>query len=348
MRIVVTGATGNVGSRVLQVLCAEPAVEEVVGLARRPPSTTVPKVRFVAADVASDDLAPIFEGADAVVHLAWLFQPTHDPLVTWRVNAEGSAMVFDAVGRARVPALVHASSVGAYSPGVGDDPVDETWPTHSLPTAGYGREKAYVERLLDTFEERHPETRVVRLRPAFIFQRAAASQQKRLFAGPLVPRLALRPGRLPILPIPSGLRFQSLHADDAADGYRRAVLGNARGAFNLAADPVIGPSELGQALRSRVVEVPAPVVRAGLAVAWHAHLVPVEPALFDLALRAPVLDSTRARNELGWRPRHSAVESLREALVGMGQGAGGDSPPLQPDRSGERIGEVLTGIGERP
>jgi hypothetical protein len=70
--------------------------------------------------------------------------------------------------------------------------VDETWPTHSLPSAGYGREKAYVERVLDAFEARHPDTRVVRLRPAFIFQRSAATEQRRIFAGPFLPNPLLQ------------------------------------------------------------------------------------------------------------------------------------------------------------
>jgi hypothetical protein len=103
--------------------------------------------------------------------------------VTWQANAVGSARVFEAVSAAGVGVLVYASSVGAYSPGPGRR-VDESWPTHSVPAAAYGREKAYVERLLDAFEARHPDTRVVRLRPAFIFQREAASEQR---ARPLEP-----------------------------------------------------------------------------------------------------------------------------------------------------------------
>jgi len=97
----------------------------------------------------------------------------------------GSARVFAAASAAGVGALVYASSVGAYSPGPGgrvneSGRVDESWPTHSVPTAAYGREKAYVERLLDTFEARHPDIRVVRLHPAFIVQRQAASEQRRI------------------------------------------------------------------------------------------------------------------------------------------------------------------------
>src|SRR5690606_23038766 len=133
------------------------------------------------------------------------------PLETWRVNVDGSARVFDAAVAAGAATLVHASSVGAYRPAPGQT-VDESWPTDGLPTAGYGREKAYVERILDAVEARHPEVRVVRMRPAFIFQRRSASEQRRLFLGPLVPNVIARYGALPVVPLPRGLCFQALHA----------------------------------------------------------------------------------------------------------------------------------------
>src|SRR5690606_2476214 len=139
MRALVTGGTGNVGTAVVDELCRQPAVDEVIVAARRRPgSWQLPaKARFLTLDVGRDGLADVMAGVDAVVHLAWLFQPTHDPLTTWQVNAVGSARVFEAAATAGVGALVHASSVGAYSPGPGRV-VDESWPTHSTPTAAYG------------------------------------------------------------------------------------------------------------------------------------------------------------------------------------------------------------------
>jgi nucleoside-diphosphate-sugar epimerase len=93
---------------------------------------------LVHADTADDDLDPHFRGADAVIHLAWLFQPTHDELATWRNNVLGAIRVFDSAARARVGTLIYSSSVGAYSPGPQDRRVDESWPTRALPTAADG------------------------------------------------------------------------------------------------------------------------------------------------------------------------------------------------------------------
>lgn len=350
MRVVVTGATGNVGTSLLEHLVADEQVSSVLGVARRAPAVTQPDVSWAEADVAVDDLTPLLDGAGVVVHLAWLFQPTHDPLVTWQANVIGSERVFNAAARARVGAVVHASSVGAYSPGAGDrsDRVDESWPTHSLPTAAYGREKGYVERLLDAFEARHPEIRVVRLRPGFVFQRASATQQRRLFAGPFVPGRLLEPGRLPLLPVPSGLRFQAVHSQDIAAAYHAAVVRDVTGAYNIAAEPVVDGEVLADLLGTKPVEVPRPLMRLALAAAWWAHLTPADPALADLALGLPLLDTSRARRDLDWSPRVNAVDAVGEMLEGLRTGAGLPTPPLAPDTPARRAGEVASGVGERP
>lgn len=346
MRAVVTGATGNVGTAVVEVLLREERVTEVVGVARRRPEIAPPGVRFVEADLARDDLEPHLSGADVLVHLAWMFQPTHRPEVTWQANAVGTARVLEAAARAGVGAVVHASSVGAYSSGE-RGLVDESWPTHSLPTAAYGREKAYAERLLDGFEARHPDVRVVRLRPAFIFQRRSATEQRRIFAGPFTPASLVRPGRVPLLPWPRGLRFQALHARDVAEAYRLAVVSEARGAFNVATDPVLDADAVAGVLGARPVPVSGRAARAALATLWRMHAVPAEPALLDLVLGLPLLDTTRIRTELGWRPRTSGVEALRELLEGMADHVGGETPPLRPDSMAGRADEVVTGVGER-
>lgn len=346
MRVVVTGATGNVGTAVLDALSTTPEVTSIAGLARRKPAAERPGVEWVAADVRSSDLAAIFRGADAVIHLAWAFQPTRRPLDTWRTNVGGTERVLDAVAAAGVPALVYASSIGAYSPGAGDTPVDETWPTEGWPEASYMVEKAYVERVLDLFEQQHSACRVVRMRPAFIFQRASASEQRRLFAGPLVPNRLVRPELLPALPYPRGLRFQTLHSADVATAYAAAVVADVRGAFNLAAEPVLDRVEIERTLGVRALSVPPRLVRTALAGAWHLHLAPATPGLFDALMHLPVLDTTRARTELGWTPRTAATDTLRLFLDAFRRGTGGPTPPLAPDAGGPaRYREFGSGVG---
>ncbi|MBA3631044.1 MAG: NAD-dependent epimerase/dehydratase family protein, partial [Actinobacteria bacterium] len=187
MRVVITGATGNVGASLVRALGEDDAVTSIVGLARRRPKWRPAKTEWAAADISSDDLGAPFEGADAVVHLAWLIQPSRRTDLLWLTNVAGSRRVFDAAARAGATTIVYASSVGAYSPGPKDRRVDERWPVMGVPTSFYSRHKAEVERSLDAFEAQHPGIRVVRLRPGLLFKRASATEQRRLFAGPFVP-----------------------------------------------------------------------------------------------------------------------------------------------------------------
>jgi nucleoside-diphosphate-sugar epimerase len=333
---------------VLAALGRDPQVTEIVGLARRvPESLSLPKVRWHRADVTVTPLAPLLEGADAVVHLAWAIQPSHDEEAMERVNVLGSRRVFEAAAGAGVGALVYASSVGAYSRGPKDREVDESWPTEGIPTSTYSRHKARVERLLDDIAA-GGRMRVVRLRPGLIFKAEAASEIRRFFLGPLLPNLLVRPRLIPFVPDVPGLRFQAVHADDVGEAYRRAVVGEVDGAFNIAAAPTIGPPELASLLRARKLPVPAKLLRAAASATWRAHLQPADAGWIDLALGVPLMDTARARRELDWKPRTTSLEALGELLAGLRQGRGGATPPLDPKAGGPlRAGEFTTGVGAR-
>ena len=187
VRVIVTGATGNVGTSVLKALAADPSVDEVVGLARRLPSIDAEKVRWVEADVASSDL-----------HLALRRRRRGDPPglgdpAESRPGGDGARQ------RARKRAGLRGGGPGgnpdldprllgrgllrrAEGPPGRRELADE-----GIPSSSYSRHKAAVESILDSFEEEHPETRVVRLRPGLIFQSPAASEIRRFFLGPLFP-----------------------------------------------------------------------------------------------------------------------------------------------------------------
>jgi len=349
VRIVVVGASGNVGTSVLRALIDDAAVDEIVGIARRRPSLSLPKTTWATADVVDADLATLFRGADCVIHLAWLIQPSRDLETTQAVNVTGSARVFDAVATAGVPALVYASSVGAYSPGPKHSPVDESWPTDGIQSSYYSRQKAATERLLDRFEREQPGVRVVRLRPGLIFKREAASEIRRLFIGPLLPNPLVRRALIPVVPRAERLVFQAVHSLDVGEAYRLAAVGDARGPFNVAAEPVLDGARLSELLGARAVSVQPSTLRALAAASWRLRLQPASPSWLDLAFGVPTLDSTRAREELGWVPRRSADAALLELLDGLREGAAMDTPPLEAGAGGPlRVRELLTGVGGRP
>ncbi len=348
MRVVIFGATGNVGTSLLDALADEPAVEEIVAVARRPPGTAFARTTFVAADIVRSDLVEIVRGAQAVVHLAWLIQPGRDERVTYAANVRGSERVFRAVVEAGVPSLIYASSIGAYSPGPKNRMVDESWSTGGIPSSFYSRHKVAVEQRLDTLERDRPALRVVRLRPALIFKAGAATEIRRLFAGPLLPGRLLRPGLIPLVPNVPRLRFQAVHSLDVGDAYRRALLSEARGAFNLAAEPPLGPDELAEVLQARRVRIPPSILRSAAAATYRLRLQPSEPGWVDMALAVPLIDSSRARTELGWTPHHSSTNTLRELIEALRRGTDSETPPLARATSGPlRVREFLTGVGRR-
>jgi UDP-glucose 4-epimerase len=348
MRIVVVGATGNIGTSVLRSLESEDRVESVLGLARRRPELAVPKVEWAEADVVNDDLVPHFRGADAVVLLAWIIQPSRDLNRQWMVNVEGSTRVARAVKEAGVPALLYSSSVGAYSPGPKDRRVDEGWPTDGVGTSYYARHKAEVERRLDRFEKEAPGVRVVRIRPGLVFKREAAQGIRRLFIGPFFPGLLANPGLINFVPEIESLRSQIVHSYDVGEAFRLAILNDVRGAFNLATEPVLDAREIGRILDARPVSVPAQLARASARLSWQLRLQPAPEGWLDMALNVPIMDTARARQELGWTPTYDADETLLDLLEGLRTGADLDTPALSRETSGPfRIREILTGVGGR-
>lgn len=339
--VVVFGATGNVGSATLRALASDDRVERLTAVARRPAPQTLrdrfgPHVTWRACDIATDDLSFI-EGADVVIDLAWMIQPQHDTAVMARTNIDGTRRLLAAVGEHGIPALIYASSVGAYAPGP-KKPVSETWPATGIPTSIYSRHKAAVESMLDDFEPLHPGTRVVRMRTSLVFQRSAASEIHRLFLGAAMPWHL--PKALRFIPDVDGLTFQATHADDIADAYHRAVVLPVSGAFNIAADPALDPQRIAEAVGGRTVPFPRRILRAAVAATFAIRLQRSEAGWLDMATKTPLMDTTRAAAELGWSARRSSTDALVELLDGIGAGTGDDTVPLQPRRTG-RISRLL-------
>lgn len=338
-RVVVVGATGNVGTALLRRF--RDAGADQIGVARRLPdlqATPYDAALWHAVDVGAPDavdrLTAVFRGADAVVHLAWALQPTHDIPAQYRTDVTGTANVLAAVAAAGVPQVVVASSVGTYR-GVDADgkrtPVDESWPTDGIPTATYSRHKAENERAMDVFAAAHPEVVVTRMRPGLVFQRDAAAEIRGLFLGHLVPMRVVRWVRWAVLPLPYPFVFQAVHADDLADAYWRAVDRRAAGAFNIAAGPVLTPPRMARVLGMLgAVRVPLGLVRGLVTVTWRLRLQPTDAGWVDIAAGVPVMRTDRAREVLGWEARHSAEDAMRALVAGFADEHGvPESPPLR-------------------
>jgi len=333
MKIVITGATGNLGTAIIRALSADQQ-HELVGLARRTPDPEgwAAHVEWHSVDLTSDASSAVLrdavEGADAVVHLAWGFQPSHDVAYLHELGVGGTRRVLAAAVAANVPHLVHMSSVGAYSPKIDDRQVGEDWATTGVPGSPYSAHKAEAERLLDTHEATGSLPRVTRMRPGIVGQRTAGSALLRYGVPGFVPARAI--ALLPVLPLDPALAIPMVHADDVADAVSRALSRKAYGAFNLAAEPAIRPQQIGDALGARVVDVPSRVLRALMNASWRAHVQKLDPGWLDLGMAVPLMDTGRAREVLGWSPSVDAETVLAETVAGMRDGASQSTPVLRP------------------
>ncbi|WP_193047738.1 NAD-dependent epimerase/dehydratase family protein [Mycolicibacterium baixiangningiae] len=331
-RVVITGASGNVGTALLHRL-AEAGGYTVTGVTRRqPPATGIYRsAQWRQLDLADHDattrLQSVMGDADSVIHLAWGFQPTRNVRYLDAVGVGGTRAVLRAADVAGVGQLVHMSSVGTYAAGRYGQYVDETWSTAGIPTSAYSRAKSAAESLLDDYEHSHSDgVTIARMRPGFIMQRSAAGGLRRYTLPAFVEPSWLR--FLPVLPLDRRLVVPIIHADDVADAIARTVERRAAGPFNLMAEPPVRRDDLADALGARPVHVPSSMLRPAVALSWRARLQPIDEGWLDMAFTVPLLDTARAQSELGWAPARTSSEAMADMGDGFKNRADTESPVL--------------------
>ncbi len=316
MKVAVTGAAGYLASVLIPKLQALPAVESILALDVRAPegeAARASKLRFEIADVRKADLARLFAGVDAVIHLAFVVMPIADEDAVLAINVAGSERVFAAVARAGVRQLIYASSVAAY--GFFDDralPLDETVPPRDDEDHYYAHTKYLVEAALDRFERAHPEVAVARMRPGAFLGPGIKNLLGAVLRGPLLVDLG---GMPPV---------QYAWDEDVADGFILALERRARGAFNLAGEGAVSNAEMSRLLGRRLVSVPRPLVRAAVRALVSVGLTTNDQAAWLTRSCAPIhVTSEKARRELGWRP---ALPASRDVLRRFAETTAGGTP----------------------
>ncbi len=319
LTVAVTGPTGTFGFGLMPLLQDDDRIDQVIGNARRPFDPAErgwTKMAYRQGDVRQpEDLRAAFAGADVVVHLAFLIVGG-DRRSTWETNVEGTLNAYRAAADAGARRFVYASSVAAYGFHA-DNPVGitEDWPTRAADRLFYAQEKAELEELLGKEAEQAPDLEVYLLRPPIVLGPNAVGGKVAL-PGWVTRAAAVLPRRLPPVPVPvPDLPVQFIHEDDVASALVACVVADGPpGAYNIAADEVLSASEIVRLLGGLPVPLPA---RAGHAAARAASKLPglPQPAQWVEALAHPaVMDTSKARELLGWSPRISARDALLETL----------------------------------
>ena len=305
MKVVVTGSAGHLAQALIPRLLRDPGIETVIGIDLA--EHDFPDSRFhpVRGDVRSAEIGEHLAGADVLIHMAFVLMggrlghARHRRDTVRAVNVEGSRNVFTRARAAGIGRLIFVSSASVYGAWP-DNPhlMDESQPLRAMPGFAYAEDKVAVEQWLDTFEQAHPGTSILRMRPHVILGPHAHPLLKALLRQPCYPRL-----KHPAL-------TQCVWEDDVADAITLALRHGNPGAYNLAADGAMSFRDMIH-LTHRF-SLPLPLSLAALAhrLAWWLLPEVGEPGWVQGMQHDLAVDSTRARSELGWSPRYSLSECV--------------------------------------
>jgi nucleoside-diphosphate-sugar epimerase len=327
LTVAVTGPTGTFGFGLIPLLEADERVARVAGIARRPfdPSKHGwSKMTYRQGDVRDvGALEEAFEDADVVVHLAFMITGTASRQTIRAINVEGTLNAFRAAASCGVERFVYASSVAAYGfhPG---NPIgmSEDWPVRPAARLFYAQEKAELEHLLSEEDAATPSVALYLLRPPIVLGPHALGA-KDVLPAPLagLARRALdAAGGLGVpIPVPvPDLPLQLIHEDDVGRALLACVLREGPpGAYNIAADDTVSVADVVRELGLTPVTVPAGIVQSAARAATAIPLPSFAPPAtewIEAATRPAIMDTSKAKRELGWHPRHTALDALRAAL----------------------------------
>jgi nucleoside-diphosphate-sugar epimerase len=325
LSVAVTGPTGTFGFGLIPLLQAEERVGRIVGIARRPFDPRKhgwTKMEYRRGDVRDRSaLREGFDGMDVVVHLAFMITGNAPAKTIREINVTGTLNVFRAARDAGAQRFVYASSVAAYGFHA-DNPVGmrEDWPVRPADRLFYAREKAELEEVLWREARADHGLALYMVRPPIVLGPHAAG------AKGFLPRPLERAGRGLLgaagrlrLPVPAPTApVQFIHEDDVGQALLKCVLGaGPPGAYNIAGDGVLDGTDLARELGFTPLPVPAQALHTAARAASSVPRVPLLPPATEWveALSHPaIMDTTKARQELGWRPKYSALEALRDTL----------------------------------
>jgi nucleoside-diphosphate-sugar epimerase len=330
LTVAVTGPTGTFGFGLMPLLQADDRIGAIVGIARRPFDPAEygwTKMEYRRGDVRQPDaLADAFRGADIVVHLAFMITGGTLSRETIRaINIDGTLNVFRAAAAAGVQRFVYASSVAAYG-FHRDNPerITEEWPTRPGARLFYAREKAQIERLLQIESRTWPELDLYLLRPPIVLGPHAVGA-KELLPEPLAGLgrhlgALVRSSPVPLPALVPSLPVQFIHEDDVGQAFLQCIVAaGPPGAYNITGDGVVTGTDVARELGLAALPFPAGLTRAAARALTPLSQLPFLPqpvGWVEAATQPSIMDASKAKRELDWRPRYTSLEALRDTIAG--------------------------------
>jgi nucleoside-diphosphate-sugar epimerase len=322
LTVAVTGPTGTFGFGLVPMLQADERIDRIVGIARRPFDASEhgwTKMTYRRGDVRDPAaLEEGFQGADVVVHLAFMITGTASLATIQKINVDGTLNALRAAAAVGARRFVYASSVAAYG-FHRDNPVGltEEWPARPAAHLFYAQEKAHIERLLEQESVGHAELGVYVLRPPIVLGPDFVGA-KNVVPAPLAPLVRLLRavvGRVPLPVLAPQVPVQFIHEDDVGQALLLCILGaGAPGVYNITGDGVLSAAEVLRELGLTPIGAPAGLLRAAARGVAALPLAPPFAGWAEAFSHPAIMDASKAKRELGWQPQYSSLEALRATL----------------------------------
>jgi UDP-glucose 4-epimerase len=319
MRYLITGGSGYIGSRLVDLLSRRDDTERIVICDVAPPRDYKPHSTFERLDVrdrAGVRAALERARADALVHLAFILNPSHDERLMYDIDVNGTHNVLEAAGDAGTQQVLVTSSASAYG-AFPDNPVPltEDDPVRGVAGFSYARDKTEADRLCQLWAAKYPDRVMTIVRPPIVF-------------GPNVDNYLVRLWTKPPFTIDVGNldnRIQFVHEDDLVDALAALLLGRHAGAFNVAADGEMTLRECAELVGTPIRRLPLRAYRGMAKAAWRLRASEVPPGQLEFAIYPWIVSTEKLKRTVGWTPRHSVRETFELTMR-----AHGKLPPAEP------------------
>lgn len=306
--LLVTGASGRLGSRLAAMLAKKRKVRALVrGSASLP--KRVEQCEGDLLDMQSLEIA--MRGISTVCHLAAVVDYLAPKRLMWDVNVKGTKNLVDAAAAAGVKRIVYASSTSVYGKRLTKIPADETEPLK--PCDFYGRTKAEAERIVQNSGLDY-----AILRPCDMYGPGFSEGYFAIFS-------ALRQQRMRIIGS-GGNMLHFVHVDDCAAAFELACNAGKTGIFNIAGPEARTQQEI-LGMAANALGVPAPskhvspwVAKALARISTCKALLTgsklgMIPEYVEKLSANRAFDISKARHELGYAPRVSLVRGIKSMVA---------------------------------
>jgi UDP-glucose 4-epimerase len=329
VRYVITGGAGYVGSRLVDFLSRRDDTEKIVICDVAAPQAYVPKTEFERTDVRDREaVRATLERAhpDALVHLAFILNPSHDETLMYDVDVNGTHNVLEAAGAAGTRQVLVTSSAAAYG-AFPDNPVPltEDDPVRGVSAFSYARDKTESDRICQLWAASYPDRTMTIVRPCVVFGPNVDNYLVRLWTGQ---PFAADPGTL-------DNDIQFVHEDDVVAAITALLNGRHGGAYNVAPDEAMTMRECADLIRSPIRKLPMGAYRAVARAMWASRLSEAPPGQIDFAVHPWIVSNEKLKRQTGWSPRYTSRETFEITMR-----AHGKLPPEGPP-AGERAGATL-------